>query len=65
MAVSRPNYSRIADHRGEVHIGMLIAGDVIYVKAVKADLLYNLRQISDDAISVYVAGGICYVTSGA
>lgn len=43
---------------------MLITGDVIYVKAVKADLLYNLRQISDDAISVHIAGGICYVTSG-
>ena len=46
---------------------MLITGVVIYViyvKAVKADLLYNLRQISDDAISVHIAGGICYVTNG-
>ena len=59
-----PNFTRIAKWRGEIKIGMLISNDVIYVKPVKADLLFMLRGSNDAAISTFENDGVLYVTNG-
>lgn len=40
----------IREHRGDVYVGVLVRDDVIYVKAVKSDLLKQLEKVADHAV---------------
>ena len=38
----------VKKHKGPVFVGVCLRDDVVYMQAVKADLLYHLESIGDD-----------------
>jgi hypothetical protein len=53
--------STIRQHRGEIFVGVLARSDVIYVKAVKSDLLSALKNIGDDELTASISFGSLYI----
>ena len=51
----------IRSHKGEIVVGMLVRNDVIYVKAVKSDLIKALRDTPDNIATASSSKGNRYV----
>lgn len=53
----------VKKHKGPVFVGVCLRDDVVYMQAVKADLLYHLESIGDDQAEVFLKDGDLYFTS--
>lgn len=53
----------IRNHRGDVCVGVLTTNDVFYVKAVKADLIHQVKEsdLAGSHIRLSVLDGVLYV----
>lgn len=52
---------KIKKFEGPVYAGVILRDDVIYVKVVKADLLFQLKDGSDDQAYVTEQDGALYL----
>mgnify|MGYP003333250287 CR=1 FL=1 len=51
----------IRDFKGPVLISMLVNEDVIYVQAIKKDLIEQLKKSSEDCVTASERDGFLYV----
>lgn len=58
--LTREIIKAIREFRGDVMVGVLVRDDVIYVKAVKSDLLDAIAELSDGQAYVSEVGGKLY-----
>jgi hypothetical protein len=65
ISVASKVRAAIRAHRGPVYVGMILRDDVIFVQAVKADLLDRLASLTDDdeQVSCFVRKGDLFVTN--
>lgn len=53
----------VRKHTGIIYVGMLCRNDVVYVRAVKSDLLNTLQRIADNEIEYIVENGDLFIDS--
>jgi hypothetical protein len=52
----------VRNHRGAVYVGLEVENSIVFIKAIKSDLLYVMQQLLNVDWYADVRNGFCYVT---